>query len=257
MPRIFDNLSPETQLLGALRQTMDGATRADFCVGYFNLRGWAGLVDGVDGLAPGAPACRVLVGMQPTVEERIRLAFPVSREPESPDQQTILRLRRKMAEAFREQLTVGLPTARDEAALRRLREQLVAGAVQIKLFLRHPLHAKLYLIHRPDQIAPLVGYLGSSNLTFAGLSHQGELNVDVVENDAACKLQRWFDDRWRDRWALDISDELVAIIDESWASPRLTPPYHVYLKMAYHLSREAREGIAEFRIPKDFGVELF
>ena len=39
----------------------------------------------------------------------------------------------------------------------------------VKLFLRHPLHAKLYLLFRPDPINPKIGYLGSSNLTFAGL----------------------------------------------------------------------------------------
>jgi superfamily II DNA or RNA helicase len=129
--------------------------------------------------------------------------------------------------------------------------------VVAKLFLRHPLHAKLYLLFRPDPISPSVGYLGSSNLTFAGLSKQGELNVDVVDHDACQKLARWFEDRWNDRWCLDISEELVQIIDESWAREQLVPPYHIYLKMAYHLSREAREGLAEFRIPRDFGNQLF
>ena len=103
----------------------------------------------------------------------------------------------------------------------------------------------------------MLSYLGSSNLTFAGPSLQGELNVDVLDHDAGHKLSRWFEDRWNDRWCVDISDELVRIIEESWAREKLISPYHIYIKIAYHLSQEARSGLSEFRIPKDFGNRLF
>ncbi|MGD0948114.1 MAG: helicase-related protein [Candidatus Binatia bacterium] len=256
MPRIFDNI--DQSLLPALRETLNVADRADFCVGYFNLRGWKQLDSYIERWSGGdGHCCRLLVGMNRQPNEELRAAMSLTGADGEIDNQTALRLKKKLAEDFREQLALGVPTNDDEVGLRRLGTQIKAKKVVVKLFLRHPLHAKLYLLFRPDPINPTVGYLGSSNLTLAGLSKQGELNVDVLDHDACNKLARWFEDRWSDRWCFDISDELVGIIDESWAREDLIPPYHIYVKMAYHLSQEARAGLSEFRIPKEFGNKLF
>lgn len=257
MPRIFDNLSANTRLAPALQETLAISDRADFCVGYFNLRGWGHLAPYVDRWKPGNGPCRVLIGMQRLPNEELREALALRDGPPSMDNATAHRLRVQMAEQLRQQLTFGLPTNSDEAALHHLAEQLKTKRVVVKLFLRHPLHAKLYLLFRDDPNNPITGYLGSSNLTFAGLSQQGELNVDVLDHDAAGKLRQWFDDRWNDNYCVDITNELLEIIEESWARTDLVPPYHVYLKMAYHLSDEARAGIEEFKVPSIFGNRLF
>ena len=257
MPRIFDNLELGSSLLPALQETLALSSRADFCVGYFNLRGWGGLAPYVDDWSNDDGPCRVLIGMQRLPHEELREAFSLLDRPTGMDNQTAHRLRVQLAEQLRQQLTIGVPSNADERTLRQIAVQLRSKKVVVKLFLRHPLHAKLYLLFRDDPINPIVGYLGSSNLTFAGLSGQGELNVDVLDHDAALKLKQWFEDRWTDRFCVDITDELLQIIEESWAREALIPPYHVYLKMAYHLSHEARAGLAEFRIPKVFGDRLF
>jgi len=256
MPQIFDNI--EQSLLPTLCEAMGLSERADFCVGYFNLRGWRQIDSLVEKWSGGdGHCCRLLVGMQQMPRDQLRSNLSVLHSDEPIDNKTAIALKKQLAEDFREQLTYGIPTNADEAGLRRLASQIKAKKVVVKLFLEHPLHAKLYLLFRPDPINPKIGYLGSSNLTLAGLSKQGELNVDVMDHDACNKLAKWFEDRWNQKYCIDISAELVEIIENSWAREELIPPYHIYVKMAYHLSQEARAGLSEFRIPSDFGNKLF
>ena len=262
MPKIYDNI--ENFLTKGLNQTLELSQRADFCVGYLNLRGWKEVADKIDSLSGMTVTegneevfrrCRLLVGMQKKPADILRESF-YKDENELLDQAEAVKLKKRLAQEFKEQLTIGAPTEADEKALRKLSQQMKEKKVTVKLHLRYPLHAKLYLAHSQDVRVEIVGFLGSSNLTLAGLAKQGELNMDVMEQDAAKKLSKWFDDRWSDRWCIDITEELIAIIDASWAADRLFSPYHIYLKMAYHLSKEARAGLSEYKLPKVFQKEL-
>lgn len=263
MPTIYDNI--DNHLTIGLNDTLELSKRTDFCVGYFNLRGWKEVADKIDALK-GAEIiegeekynrfCRLLVGMQKMPVDILRDYFKYDKDT-SIDQAEAVKLKKRLAQEFKDQLTIGIPTEADERALRKLSRQLKENKVTVKLHLSYTLHAKLYLAYSDDKRVPIVGFLGSSNLTLAGLSKQGELNVDVLEQDAAAKLEKWFNARWNDRWSIDITKELIEIIDNSWAADRLVSPYHIYLKMAYHLSQEARAGINEFKLPKVFQQELF
>jgi superfamily II DNA or RNA helicase len=253
MPTIYDNINEH--LIKGLIEVLDVSYRADFCVGYFNLRGWKKIASHVDKWSGEEDnQCRLLVGMHKTPENVIR-DYANQAEKNTIDTQTAIVLKKRLAKEFKEQLMVGIPTEEDELGLRKLSKQLKSKKIVVKLFLRYPLHAKLYLLFRKDKVNPINSFLGSSNLTLAGLANQGELNVDIQDKDSNQKLTIWFEERWNDKFCIDISSELAEIIDTSWASSNYTP-YQIYIKIAYHLSREARAGLAEFQLPKVFQKEL-
>ncbi len=255
MPRIFDNI--EQNLLSALQETLHLSTHADFCVGYFNLRGWRHLDERVQQWEGGrGKCCRLLIGMQKTPADELRERMSLKATEATIDNRIANAMREQLAAEFREQITLGFPSDDDENGLQRLLQQLKTGRLNVKLHLRHLLHAKLYLLYRDDPNNPITAFLGSSNLTFSGLSGQGELNVDVLDQDAARKLKTWFENRWNDRWSIDITQSLIKVLEESWARPDMVKPYHIYLKMAWHLSREARDGMADFQLPREVADKL-
>ena len=265
MARIYDNIEVKfTEGLQGIISNV-GVKRIDFCVGYFNLRGWNLIVNQVDEL-PGdyvyenddrkLRICRLLIGMHRPDEDLIRSLY--SKHDDLPDAEYAMQCKLQIARDFRKQLLLGIPTKTDEWTLRRLSTQMKEGKVCVKLYLKEPLHAKLYLAHRPqDNFNKIQAIMGSSNLTYSGLTKQGELNAEFGDSDCAEKLANWFDDRWNDRFCLDITEELTKIIDESWAGEKEILPYYIYLKTAYHLSHDARNGIKEFTLSPEFKRELF
>ena len=176
MPRIFDNI--ELKFLPSLEELLGTAHSADFCVGYFNLRGWDRLGRAVEErfTGEGSSKCRLLIGMQTIGDQEIRQAYSLIKE-DGIDNAKAIQLRKKMAEQFRQQLTIGAPTEKDELNLQRLARQLRTGKLQVKLFLRNTLHAKLYLVHRSDIAAPSVVYERRIHPSSNALASRWQINL--------------------------------------------------------------------------------
>ena len=177
MPKIYDNI--ENQLTTGLNETLEVSHRTDFCVGYFNLRGWKEVADKID-LLSGAPinegtedihrTCRLLVGMQKLPVDILREHL-TNDEDHIIDQAEAVKLKKRLAQEFKDQLTIGTPTEADERALRKLSQQMKDKKVAVKLHLRYTLHAKLYLAYSEDKRVPVVGFLGSSIYWWIGYRH--------------------------------------------------------------------------------------
>lgn len=254
MTRIFDNIQRD---LGThLIETLKVSDRVDVAVGYFNLRGWSMLDDLVREKASGQttePVMRILIGMvmtgpQQEVLDDLQASVQGDLRPEADAARARAR-KAELLEQLRLQLMRGVPSNQDRTTLQSLCGLLEGGAVQIKVFTRRPLHGKTYICHREDLNNPITGFVGSSNLTIPGLTRNLELNVDVVDTEGAKTLAAWFEDRWNDRFSRPVTADVLALLDESWARRDPRRPYDVFMKVCYDLSRDVREGLAEYSIP--------
>lgn len=261
MARIFDNIKHD---LGShLQRTLKTYDRVDAAVGYFNLRGWSmfdTLVREKAATNPGEPIMRVLIGMVmtgPQQETLDQLQNGIDGTPDQDADANQARARKaELLEQLRLQLMRGIPTNADRATLQSLRELLSTRAVEMKVFTRRPLHGKTYICHRDDIDNPITGFVGSSNLTIPGLTRNLELNVDVVDVHGAADLATWFEDRWTDRFSRPVTAEILDLLDESWARRQPRRPYDVFMKVCYDLSRDVREGLAEYSIPNTISAQL-
>ncbi len=105
MPRTFDNI--DQSLLPSLIETMKVSERADFCVGYFNLRGWKQIdqyVEEWSGLDE--KACRLLVGMHQSPDRSIRENLSAVYHENGIDNAKVIELKKELAEEFRTQLSI-------------------------------------------------------------------------------------------------------------------------------------------------------
>ena len=260
MSRIFDNI--DLHLGEHLKKVVQDFDRLDAAVGYFNLRGWQFFAPIVEEKPASAqPVARILIGMTGADPERqvtdfLQSSIDGSVSTDAIDNSLARDRKQNALLKFREQLSRGVLNKEDYDSLRTLKKHLDEGKVKIKLFTRRPLHGKTYICHREDVTNPIAAFVGSSNLTMSGLQHNFELNVDVLDWDGTHSLAKWFEDRWDDRFSIDITSDLVELIQESWAGEKQPSPYDLYLKVCWHLSKDVREGLAEYGVPTALQNEL-
>ena len=223
-------------LLARLKDMLGSSARADIAVGYFFISGFEAVADDLAQL----DRVRILVGrtdrqlleevalgLQQTQALKARLdadSLVQRRQRDEIAQQTVTRIAEGVSVLPQEDDT--------ESAVSRLRDMIAVRRVEVRAYLKSPLHAKAYLCWYDNHAEPGAAVVGSSNLTLAGFSGNTELNVRVTGDAEMSELRDWFDALWED--SEDISEALVTELERSWALAK-TPPYHVYLKALYEL----------------------
>jgi len=217
--------------LNALQQDRGMFISMDIATAFFNVAGFNLLANDLANLQ----RVRLLLGAEPRPEaER-----PTPQPGDPPEPQ----FTKKLVEDGLHQLDLGLAQSRDflpfdaetDASIRRLLDLLHSEKVEVRRYVRKFLHAKAFLFRTTG--GGLVS--GSSNLTYAGLRRNLELNLGHFDDPAVPRVEAWFDELWADAEPFD----LAAIYDRLMAE---FPPYVIYVRVLYalygeELAEEARE----------------
>ncbi|MEM2857141.1 MAG: helicase-related protein [Candidatus Nitrosocaldaceae archaeon] len=200
--KIIDNIG--NKLVDVIRYNIKNCKEAKFAIGYFFLTGY-NLVKG-DFPEPSSitrkPFLRIVMGNETT--------YPTKEE---------LVAGYRLKELFKARMLEELQRDLNDEEVNRvisLRNLIADGIVDVRLYDKQRLHAKLYLfITNPTAMyeSKGVAVVGSSNFTAEGLTKNKELNVLITDSTDINHLDNWFEDLWQN--SMEFREDLIKVIDIS------------------------------------------
>lgn len=205
------------QLFRVNREELKQAPHAAIATAYINAPGFLLIADELEKM----PRIRILLGSEPIPEVTVGPAA-ANREELT---RTALDSHEEWLRAERDSLGF---EPKSTTAAQKLVEWLekadLAGdpVVEIRRYTQGFLHGKAYISEHPTHPAYLSG---SSNLTYAGLTQNAELNVgDNNANGAVGRVIDWFDEHWEKSEPFDLAE----LYRPLWAEHS---PWSVFLRM--------------------------
>ncbi len=231
---IIDNR--ENKLIDSLKKELANAKKADFVVGWFFLTGLRELRNEIENLEK----LRILAGSRTNkataeimlLSERYEEAVVKQIEDlQYPNEAKIQEILQSEAEAIVRHISTIKPTQENIEFIKWFWEKLRSGKIEIHIYPKETLHAKLYLLHFDNQKNPGIAFVGSSNLSISGISLNTELNVALPEKENYEYLSQWFENLWKDSESANFTEMLARAIEHSWVMNKEVTPFRLYLRL--------------------------
>jgi hypothetical protein len=214
------------ELFRRLRENKVTAPPIAIATAYINPAGFALLADELER----APRVRLLLGAEPDAESVRAIASGDSNQDLRRD--AAIQHHQAWLEAERDTMGFArVPTANAKRLVDWLRSVDPHGTakVEVRRYTGGFLHGKTYLV---EDSAAQAAIAGSSNMTYAGLAHNAELNLGTGGGtSSATKVREWFEHFW------EFSDpyDLAELYGRLWESHT---PWAIYLRMLWELYGE-------------------
>lgn len=222
-----------------INQLLPNQTKSmDFLVGYFYFSGMKEIYNNIEG-----KNLRLLVGLDidhDLVSKTLEFDFLVTQGTSSREQ-----IRNQFYESLKT-LFNNTPYFEGESAeaFRIYYEKIKDGTLEIRKT-KEPCHAKMYIFDHKEELIRHTptgdSYLGcvitgSSNLTYSGLKSNGEINVELRDDDDYCYAKQVFEELWGDAIIIadhnHIKDFEDKVIKHIWLD-KVPTPYLMYLRVLY------------------------
>jgi hypothetical protein len=206
-------------LLGVVRSNFKEPPKLAIATAYLNPQGFGLIAEEVER----APHVRILLGAEPEEPFRSRIERGVSTpfEEIATSHDASLQIHRDL---------LGFDVQSDKAARRlvawlRSVEQETVPRVEVRRFKKGFMHGKAFIAEHPVMPAVLAG---SSNLTYAGLSLNRELNLGYPQGEKTGRVIEWFNELWDESEPYD----LAAMYEKQWLPHS---PWNIFLRMLEEL----------------------
>src|SRR5437867_2935247 len=106
-----------------------------------------------------------------------------------------------------------------------------SGKIACRIYRKDKFHAKAYITHARLEVVGSAALVGSSNLSYPGLTENIELNVQITGRPVTV-LQEWYEEHWAK--AEDVTPEILRVIERQ---VREYSPFEVYARALHELFR--------------------
>lgn len=208
---IVDNSDEDWKVLRYLHDWCQLSKAIDVATGYFEIGGLLALKDEwqrVDDI-------RVLMGDE--VSQRTKAAFNKALE------RVKFRLDDSLEkEKLQNDFLTGVPA---------IVEGIRSGKIRCRVYRKDKFHAKAYITHARQEVIGSFAPVGSSNLTYPGITENIELNVQI-SGPPVRVLQEWYEQHWDE--AEDVTEEMLRVIERHI---REYSPFEVYVRALHEFCR--------------------
>jgi len=239
MHDIIDN--SKIKLVDILKEKLLISKKARFAVGWLFLSGFKELKNEIDNLEK----LEILAGSRTSkqtaeimlLEQKLERAVKDSLEKTKylPEEER----EKILEEEFRglvDNLSYFTPSQENIDFLRWFLEKLKDKKIEIRIYYKEPLHAKLYLFEYKDQRHGFgEAIVGSSNFSVSGFELNTELNVRVLGDENYKSLEDWFEKRWQESELTQFTALAEKAIENSWAFNSQITPFRLYLKALHEI----------------------